>query len=176
MLNNKASYRYAQALFSLAQENNKQDAILTDCNLVLDAFKTTNELFSIVKNPTINKELKKQLLEKVFSNKVGKDIMSLIGLLLQKGRESLLPMILENYNTLYNKDKNIVVAQIVSSKPLADDLINTIKDKLSVMGKVTLNEKQDEKLLGGFIIKIGDLQYDASVKKQINNVKRAFKL
>ena len=44
------------------------------------------------------------------------------------------------------------------------------------MGKVTLNEKQDEKLLGGFVIKIGDLQYDSSVKKQINNVKRAFKL
>ena len=130
----------------------------------------------MVKNPTINKELKKQLFEKVFSNKVGQEIMSLIGLLLQKGRESLLPMILENYNLLYNKDKNIVVAQIVYSKPLADDLINTIKDKLSVMGKVTLNEKQDEKLLGGFVIKIGDLQYDSSVKKQINNVKRAFKL
>ena len=59
---------------------------------------------------------------------------------------------------------------------LADDLINTIKDKLSVMGRVTLKEKRDEKLLGGFIIKIGDLQYDSSVKKQINNVKRAFKL
>ena len=176
MLNNKASYRYAQALFSLAQENNKQDAILTDCNLLLDNFNTTKELFNMVKNPTINKDLKKQLFEKVFSNKVGKEIMSLIGLLLQKGRESLLPMILENYNLLYNKDKNIVVAQIVSSKPLADDLINTIKDKLSVMGKVTLNEKQDEKLLGGFVIKIGDLQYDSSVKKQINNVKRAFKL
>jgi len=176
MLNNKASYRYAQALFSLAQENNKQDAILLDCNLILDAFNTTKELFSVVKNPTINKELKKQLFEKVFSNKVGKEIMSLISLLLKKGRESLLPMILKNYNTLYNKDKNIVVAQIVSSKPLADDLINTIKDKLSVMGRVTLKEKQDEKLLGGFIIKIGDLQYDSSVKKQINNVKRAFKL
>ena len=176
MLNNKASYRYAQALFSLAQENNKQDAILSDCNLLLDNFNTTKELFNMVKNPTINKDLKKQLFEKVFSNKVGKEIMSLIGLLLQKGRESLLPMILENYNLLYNKDKNIVVAKIVYSKPLADNLINTIKDKLSVMGKVTLIEQQDEKLLGGFVIKIGDLQYDSSVKKQINNVKRAFKL
>ena len=44
------------------------------------------------------------------------------------------------------------------------------------MGKVTLIEQQDEKLLGGFVIKIGDLQYDSSVKKQISNVKRAFKL
>ena len=157
---------------SLAQENNKQDAILTDCNLLLDNFNTTKELFNMVKNPTINKDLKKQLFEKVFSNKVGeKEIMSLIGLLLQKGRESLLPMILENYNLLYNKDKNIVVAKIVYSKPLADNLINTIKDKLSVMGKVTLIEQQDEKLLGGFVIKIGDLQYDSSVKKQISNVK-----
>jgi len=176
MLNNKASYRYAQALFSLAQEKNLQDAILIDCKLVLSEFNQTEELFTIVKNPTINKEIKKRIFEKIFSNKIGKVTMNFMGLLLKKGRESLLPMILEKYNLLYNKEKNIIIAEVVSSKPLDEHLINRIKEKLGGLGRVTLNEKLEPKILGGFIIKIGDLQYDASVKKQINNVKRAFKL
>ena len=176
MLNNKASYRYAQALFSLAQEQKIQDTILMDCKFVLSEFNQTEELFKLIKNPTIKKDFKKRLFEKIFSNKIEKVTMNFIGLLLKKGRESLLPMILENYNLLYNKEKNIILAEVVSSKPLDEDLINRIKDKLRGLGRVTLKEKLDPKILGGFIIKIGDLQYDASVKKQINNVKRAFKL
>ncbi|MAQ47625.1 MAG: ATP synthase F1 subunit delta [Flavobacteriales bacterium] len=176
MLNNKASYRYAQALFSLAQEKQLQDAILNDCKLLLNEFYQTEELFTIVKNPTINKVFKKQIFEKIFLHKIGKETMNFISFLLKRGRESLLPIILENYNFLYNKEKNIIVAEVVSSKPLDTSLINTIKEKIGVLGAVNLNQKIDPKIIGGFIIKIGDLQYDASIKKQINNVKRAFKI
>ncbi len=176
MLNNKASYRYAQALFSLAKEKHLQDVVLSDCKLLLNEFNQTEELFAIVKNPTINKDIKKRLFEKIFLHKIGKESMNFISLLLKKGREALLPTILESYNLLYNKEKNIIVAEVVSSKPLKEHLINTIKEKLGGLGTVSLNEKIDPKIMGGFIIKIGDLQYDASVKKQINNVKRAFKI
>ena len=51
-----------------------------------------------------------------------------------------------------------------------------MKQKVSPTGQVKLKESIDKNLLGGFIINSGDLQYDASVRKKINNVKRAFKL
>ena len=59
---------------------------------------------------------------------------------------------------------------------MGEDLKTKIKEKINNAGSVYIEEKIDKNLLGGFIIKTGDLQYDASVRKKINNAKRAFKL
>ena len=176
MQNNKVSYRYALALFSLAKEKNLQNSVLKDCEFILSEFRETGELFTVIKNPTINKEIKKNLFTKAFSQNIQPITMDFISLLLKKGRESILPAILEKYNALHNKEKNIIVAELISSKNLENSLVETIKDKLSVLGSVTLKKTLNPQLIGGVIIKIGDLLYDASVKKQIMNVKRTLKL
>ena len=176
MQNNKVSYRYALALFSLAKEKNLQNSVLIDCEFILSEFNKTEELFTIIKNPTINKAIKKNLFTKVFSQNIQPITMDFISLLLKKGRESILPAILEKYNSLHNKEKNIIVAELISSKKLENSLVETIKDKLSVLGSVTLKKTLNPQLIGGAIIKIGDLLYDASVKKQIMNDTRTLKL
>ena len=176
MQNNKVSYRYALALFSLAKEKNLQESVLIDCKFILSEFNKTTELFAIIKNPTGSKEIKKNIFIKIFAQNVQSITMDFISLLLQKGREPILPTILENYNQLYNKEKNIIVAELISSKNLESSLVKTIKEKLSVLGSVSLKKTLDPQLIGGVVIKIGDLQYDTSVKKQIKNVKRTLKL
>ena len=82
----------------------------------------------------------KNLFTKVFSQNIQPITMDFISLLLKKGRESILPAILEKYNSLHNKEKNIIVAELISSKNLENSLVETIKDKLSVLGSVTLKK------------------------------------
>ena len=82
MQNNKVSYRYALALFSLAKEKNIQNSVLKDCEFILSEFSKTGELFTVIKNPTINKEIKKNLLTKVFSQNIQPITMDFISLLI----------------------------------------------------------------------------------------------
>ena len=96
--------------------------------------------------------------------------------MLKKGRESELRSIAGKYIDLYNLAKGVVVIEIISAKPLGEDLKNNLKQQMNVSGKVEIKEKIDRTIIGGFIIKMGDSQYDTSVRKKLNNVKRAFQL
>ena len=95
---------------------------------------------------------------------------------LKKGREPILLQIIKKYKYLNLEAQQIILAEVVTASPMSDQMKEAIKNKLNPNKKVQLVEKIDQQILGGFIINSGDLQYDASVRKKINNVKRAFKL
>ena len=176
MQSNKASKRYAKALFVTAKEKEKAKRVFLDCNNILTILNKEEKLNQLIKNPTIKKTIKINVFEKLFINHVGKITMDFLILVIQKGREVMIKDIVEYYKELYNIDNNITVAEVISSKKLSKDLKEAIKHKISPNREVKLTEKIDQELLGGFVVRTGDLQYDASVRKKINNVKRAFKL
>ena len=166
MQTTKASNRYAKALFEKAIEKNSTDQVLADLKLILTSINEEAGLVDLVKNPTIKKNIKTTIFKKAFGSKINGITMDFLSLVISKGRESFLLDMIKKYINLYNQQNNIRVAELKES----------IKQKINNGGRVQLNEKIDKSLLGGFIIKTGDLQYDASVKKKINNAKRAFKL
>tara|TARA_B100000965_G_C19529172_1_gene730275 strand:+ start:378 stop:908 length:531 start_codon:yes stop_codon:yes gene_type:complete len=172
----KASNRYAQALFEIAIENNIMQEVMVDLKLVSEMIQNEIELADLIKNPTINKTTKKTIFEKIFSNKTHKTTINFLSMVVGKNREIYLLDIINKYHDLYNRYNNIVVAHIISAEPIGESLKNKIKEKINNGGSVHIEEKIDKSLLGGFIIKTGDLQYDASIRKKINNAKRAFKL
>jgi len=172
----KASNRYAQALFEIAIENSIMDEVMGDLKLISETIQNEIDLVDLIKNPTINKTTKKTIFEKIFKNKTSETTMNFLSLVIRKNREVYLLDIINKYYDLYNQHHNIVVAHIISAQPMGEPLKSKIKEKLNNGGSVHVEEKIDKSLLGGFIIKTGDLQYDASVRKKINNAKRAFKL
>jgi len=172
----KASNRYAQALFEIAIENNIMEEVMADLKLVSDMIQNEIELVDLIKNPTINKTTKKTIFEKIFGNKTNRTTINFLSMVIGKNREIYLLDIINKYHHLYNQYNNIVIAHIISAEPIAESLKNKIKEKINTGGTVHIEEKIDKSLLGGFIIKTGDLQYDASIRKKINNAKRAFKL
>ena len=176
MQTTKASNRYAQALFEIAIENNIIDEVMVDLKLVSDMIQHEPELADLIKNPTINKTTKKTIFEKILSNKTNRTTINFLSMVISKNREIYLLDIINKLGELYNKHNNIVIAHIISAEPMGEDLKTKIKEKINNAGSVYIEEKIDKNLLGGFIIKTGDLQYDASVRKKINNAKRAFKL
>ena len=177
MQKTSASIRYAKALFHLALEKKLSKEVLDDLKMILTALKTEKSLSLLITNPTISQGVKKTVFDRIFNQKVNKITMNFILLVIQKGREMYFSDMIYKYESLYNEHKNICVVEVISSEPLTDLLRVRVKEKIgSTDTEIQLKETVDSSLLGGIIIKKGDAQYDASIRKKLNNAKRAFKL
>ena len=172
-----ASIRYAKALFQLTLDENKSADVLADLKKISKLIDSEEQLINLLTNPTIKQNTKEKLFKKIFTERVNNITMNFLFLILRKGREAHLVDIIHKYEEIYNQHNNISVVHIVSAQPLSDAQKEKIKEKTNLSGgEVKLKEKINKNLLGGFIIKRGDLQYDASIKKKLSNAKRAFKL
>ena len=174
MQNQKVSKRYAKALFDRAKEEMQLDAVLSDLSLISTILADSNNFFQTLKSPVIKQLVKQNIIKTVFEKKLNILTLNFLNLIIHKGREGELPRIITEYQSLYNISNNIVVAEVVSAKPLDSDLRGMIKEKINDSSNVKLEEIIDPNLIGGFIITSGDKQYDASVKKQLNKLKQAF--
>ena len=117
------------------------------------------------------------MFKKLFVDKINKTTGRFLSLIIKKRRESFLLDIIEKYQQTYNIHHNISVVEIISAKALSDETKESIKQKMSLQrGVVELKQRIDPNLIGGFIIKRGDFQYDTSIRRKLNNAKRAFKL
>ena len=176
MKGTRASLRYAKALFETAKKQAVVNDVKQDLELLNSIICQKTEFFNLIHNPTIKRNTKEGLLLKIFKNKIQDLTMQFLLLLLKKGRESILQQVIDHYIDLDMENRGVLLAELISAKPISETTKSAIKTKISATRKVQLTEKIDKSILGGFIINIGDSQYDASVRKKINNVKRAFKL
>ena len=176
MQGTRASLRYAKALFETAKKQAAVNDVLQDLEALKNIIGQKTEFFNIIHNPTIKRNTKEVLFLKIFKNKIQDLTMQFLLLLLKKGRESILQQVIHHYIDLDMENRGVLLAELISAKPISEATKNAIKTKISATRKVQITEKIDKSILGGFIINIGDSQYDASVRKKINNVKRAFKL
>ena len=174
-MNNKVSYRYASGLFQLAKDQNLLKDFLSDCQLILK-HEQNKEFSELVMNPTLSKDKKLEIFMEAFKGQVSIKFLDFFELLITKGREIHLFSITRTYIMLYNKLKSIIVAEVVSATPLENNVLNMIKEKFASRGKIEITQTIDKNIVGGIIVKVGDLQYDLSIRNQINSVKRAFKI
>ena len=77
---------------------------------------------------------------------------------------------------VYNEDIGIESASVTTAIPLDDVMRNSIYDFIKKQGidKVELEEKVNPKIIGGLILNLGDKQMDASVQRNINDLKQSF--
>ena len=171
---NKAAKRYAKALFELAEDQQKIDEVHADLQAVYSAIQNNEELKNLLTNPTLTNQNKAKIVNKIFSGKVSGLTGKLIHLLGEKGRLNLLPDIYKSFDALYKKKKGIVNASVITPVPLTGKLEKEIYDKVRELtgGKeIYLDKKVDPSLLGGFILQIDDLKYDASIKGKLARIK-----
>ena len=88
----------------------------------------------------------------------------------------MLHQVANKYITLYDSIKGIEVAQVITAVPLSEELEESVLNKVKeITGKqATLENTVDESILGGFILRIGDVQYDASIANKLQALKREF--
>lgn len=171
------AYRYAKALLSLATENNQLEEISNDMRLIDNTIADSKDLKAVLRNPIIKNSQKRSCLQAIF-NDVNKNTTQLFDVLIDNKRIALLDKVTVAFVGLVDELDNVVAAKVSSAVPLNEDARNEIVDKIKTITKskkVILSTRVDKDLIGGFLLRIDDLQYDASIARKLNNLRHKFK-
>ncbi len=175
MSDSRAAVRYAKAILDLAIEKKQDISLEKDMRVVVKTIATHTELKDVLGSPVVPGDVKKAILSGVFKdmNELGK---GLISLLVDKKRISLLNEVAVQYIRLHEEYKGERVAYVTTAVPMTSSLESKLlKQVEKITGeKVTLENQVDKDILGGFVLRVGDLQYNASIANKLDKLKREF--
>lgn len=175
-MSTRAAQRYAKAVLALAKEQNKTEEVNGEMLLISNTLAESKDLLDALKSPAIRLEAKKSTLLAIFKD-AGKITTGLFDVLLANKRIDCIEEVVNKYILLYNKMNGIQVATVTTAVALTPEMEEKVLNKVQELtgGSATLENKIDESILGGFILRIGDLQYNASVASNLRKLKREFK-
>jgi len=173
----RAAIRYAKAVLSLATDQNKAEAINNDMKLMAKTIADNIELGNMLDNAVIKSETKKATLLAVFPN-LNKISSNLFDVLISNKRINILNDVAIQYSILFDEFKGKQVAKVTTAIPMTKELEVKVLAKIKELTnkEITLENIVDETILGGFILRVGDKQYNASVSDKLNKLKREFTL
>jgi F-type H+-transporting ATPase subunit delta len=168
--------RYAKSLIDLAQERKILEEVKTDMVFFVDTLRANHELQAVLRNPIVAHLKKVKILEAVFGGKVNKATESFFKIMINKSRGEVLYATAREFVNQYNVIKHIVKATVISATPLSAENKKSIVKELeaSVGGNIALQTQVDPALIGGFVLKVGDLQVDTSISNSLAKLKKEF--
>lgn len=174
MKNTAVASRYATALLELAVDLKKVDSVAGDMEFIVATNSSSRDFELLIQSPIIRADKKIEIFSKIFD--AFEDIsMGFVRLITNKGREKMLPDIAEAFGLLVKEHKGIVPVTLTTAQKLdsatRDKILSKIQGMLDNMTP-ELEEIIDESLIGGFIVRVGDKQVDASISSQFNNLKQ----
>ena len=177
MAGSRAAIRYAKAVLSLASDNKVADKVNADMKQIASAIATNSDLNAMLQSPVVRSSDKLSVLRAVFGD-ANNATTNLINTLITNKRIALLGDVANKYNHLYDALRDTQVAKVTTATPLTKDLEKKVLAKVKELtGKSTeIMNTVDESILGGFVLRVGDLQYDASIANKLNKLKREFTL
>lgn len=173
MNQSRATLRYAKAVLDFALEQKAAYAVENDMRHIANTISQNQELQDFLKNPVVPAAIKKEALQEIFntSHEISKN---LIAVLTDNKRIALLQEVAHKYSILYKKQKGEAVAYVTTAVPLTPDLEAKIKAEVTkgAADNIAMQNTVDKTILGGFVLQIGDLQYDASIASNLNRLKK----
>jgi len=165
--------RYAKALFQIAAGN------VDSAEKTFTALQSVNELFKIesaakvLRSPVMPNDLKRSLVDLALS-KSGADshLTNFTDTLTSAGRLGLFPEVVQAYEALLNEAKGILQAEVTAAVELGQTELDSVKASLrGLLGRdVRVVQKVDPSILGGFVVRIGNMLIDMSVKTKLNGL------
>jgi F-type H+-transporting ATPase subunit delta len=177
MSGSRAAIRYAKAVLSLATDNKSADVVNSDMKLVTNTIAQSEDLSQMLQSPIVRSSDKKAVLMAVFKN-ANVATTHLIDTLITNKRLALLNDVAASYTQLYDQMRDLQVATVTTAVPLTDDLKAKVLAKVKELTGKEAEVKNviDESILGGFVLRVGDIQYNASISNKLNRLKREFTL
>jgi len=173
MNESQISVRYAKALFQSALEQKLLDRVYKDMEVLTSTCKLEDFQYMLVV-PTLQSSQKIKLLGSIFDGKFTKISLSMLNLVVRNKREVYLPGIARYFMDLYRKAKGVSTATLVTAQSVDDSTIKSIRQliKKADDSEVELSASVDDGLIGGFVLTIEDMRYDASVASNLRKLKK----
>lgn len=172
----KAASRYARSLFMLASDRNEVDAVNKDMELIDKTIRASKDLGVVLKSPVIKPDKKIVIMNLIFGEKIGKTTKAFLELIIRKRREMYIEGIARQFVLLYLENNNIEEAIITTPHKIDDVFRRAIIGVIEkhTHHKVQLEERIDPDVIGGFILRFGDKQLDASIATELELLRRVF--
>lgn len=175
MIETRAASRYAKSLIGLAIEKGVLEQVHEDMQFFTRVCEENRAFLLALSSPVVNHQKKLAILNGIFKTRVSPITFSIFDIITKKNREAILFDIAREFHNQYNQYKNVQPAQVTTTFPLDEKLRSEFKQKvIESTGKqeVELEEKVDPKLIGGYVLKIGDRQIDESIKSRLQLIDR----
>ena len=166
------SERYALSLYEVAADEKKEKAYLDELAAVSEVFRQQPDFLKMLLTPSIALEDKQNVLRKAFEGRIETFLLNFLMLITEKGRGGLIHEMYQAYKEHYYFENGIVEVRAITAKPMSEALTEKLKAKMSaVTGKqVVLETSVDENILGGIVVKLGNEQFDTSLRTRLNEI------
>ena len=173
MSGTRSAIRYAKAIIEIASDKKLSDTINTDMALISSTIANNQELKNFIVNPTISGVDKKGALTEVFKS-TDALTQNLFQLLLVNNRFEILEEVSHQYGILFNVANNIQIAHVTTAFPITPALEKQVLAKIATFSdkKIVIENTVDDSIIGGFVLRIEDQQYNASVANKLRTLSR----
>ncbi|WP_332018806.1 ATP synthase F1 subunit delta [Kaistella sp.] len=178
MLTSKVAKRYAQGLLNFTQESGNTDSVFTEMGDIVKTIEKSKELQSFFASPIIDVKKKVSIALEIFKD-FSPVTKSMLQLIIKQGRESQLQNIAQEYINKVEDMNGVQRITITSASALSSENINNILKSSELVNhdnKFDVKSIINPEILGGYILRVGDQQVDASVKSKLSKLKKEFQL
>lgn len=177
MHNPRLAGRYAKSLLDIANEQNQLEPVLADMQLLQKLCVQNRDFELLLRSPVVKPHKKQQILDLILGGKISALSQAFMKLLVSKGREGNLPEIASGFIAAYKAQKKIKTLRITSAAPMSDMV------KQGILGKVAdflpgftleMEEAVNPELIGGYILEMDSKMVDASIRRDLNDVRKQF--
>ncbi len=170
----RVARRYARALLALAEENNILERAYQDMKYIYSVFSLEKELKVVLNSPIVREKKKQRIISRLFEGKVHPVIHQYLQIIVRKRRSALLDGISEQFQHVYKEHLGIERVKVTTALPIDEPLREKV---LSVVRKLTdkeveFHEEVNPRIIGGFILNLGEKQYDASIKRKLDDIRK----
>lgn len=169
------SKTYGEALFELAVEENKTDTFAEEIQGIREILDENKEFSLLMNHPKIMKEEKIKIVENVFKGRISEELVGFLVLVISKGRYSEIDAILNYFLEKIKGFKGIGIAYVTTAISLKDEQKKVIENKLihtTSFNKMEMHFLEDEKIIGGMVIRIGDRVVDSSIRSKLSKLEK----
>ncbi len=177
MLNPRLASRYAKSLIDLAVEQNSLEATLQDVQLIDATIHGSSEFAAVLKSPVIKADKKNAIIDAVLGSRMTPLTKAFVKLLTDKGREDTLSEMTTSFIDQYRILKNISRVKLVTAAPVSDQVKEGIRQKVATAlpgQSIELSTEVKPEIIGGFILEMGDKLVDASIRRDLNDIRKQF--
>jgi F-type H+-transporting ATPase subunit delta len=169
----RAAIRYAKAILDAAHDKGVATEVNNDMLSIASTIGGNAELTAFIQSPTTTVEMKQNALLEIFSE-ISDVTKSLFRLLFENKRFEILDAIASEYNNLFEEMNGVEKATVTTAIPMDAEMEAKVLAKILTFTnkKVVIENIVDPTIIGGFVLRIGDQQYNASVANRLNVLKR----
>jgi len=166
---------YAESLFQVAKSENLVEVVEDELDRLKETLRGNPDLREFLSNPRIAPEGKKKALVEIFGEKVSSITLNHLNMLIDQGRQRKLVPIIECFAGLAAAAREKVTAEVITSIPLSDKMVQKLSRELGKVTKkqVFLKPRVDPSILGGAIIRVENKIIDGSLRHQLGQMRRA---